>query len=213
MSLIATDVFYRDDGTALAAAVAFERWEDSAPSHAWLHEVPRVAPYVPGRFFERELPCLLQLLAASPVPVDLVVVDGHVWLQVERPGLGHHLWEALGRRVPVIGVAKRAFHQGAALPVRRGNSESPLHVSAVGVDAAQAAADIARMHGAYRLPTLLKRVDRLGRDGSADDVVLEHGGGGHLHGVEDPVVQDPHLVGTLAASPDVDSVDERGEAE
>jgi deoxyribonuclease V len=39
----------------------------------------------------------------------------------------------------------------------------PLHVTALGLDAADAAARVAAMHGPYRLPTLLKRADQLAR--------------------------------------------------
>jgi deoxyribonuclease V len=49
--------------------------------------------------------------------------------------------------------------------VFRGGSGSPLFVTAVGVDAAEAVRDIKRMHGAHRVPTLLRLVDRLARRG------------------------------------------------
>jgi deoxyribonuclease V len=62
-------------------------------------------------------------------------------------------------------VAKTRF-EGAtlALPVLRGNSKHPLWVSAAGMGADEAAALVAAMAGGFRLPTLLKRVDRLCRD-------------------------------------------------
>jgi deoxyribonuclease V len=67
--------------------------------------------------------------------------------------------------VPVIGVAKTAFHASRlAVPVLRGESRRPLLVTTVGVEVHDAAACIQRMHGPSRLPTLLKRVDRLCRE-------------------------------------------------
>jgi deoxyribonuclease V len=67
--------------------------------------------------------------------------------------------------VPVIGVAKTAFHASQlAVPVLRGASQRALLVTSVGVDVQAAAAYIQRMHGPSRLPTLLKRVDRLCRE-------------------------------------------------
>jgi deoxyribonuclease V len=94
-----------------------------------------------------------------------LVVDGHAWLRaLDDPGLGARLWEALGRAAPVVGVAKQAFQGGVALPVRRGGSENPLWVTAAGMDAADACRCVSIMHGAHRLPTLLKRVDRACRD-------------------------------------------------
>ena len=81
-----------------------------------------------------------------------------------RPGLGAHLYEALNREVPVIGVAKTAYvTTGPLWPVLRGKSLRPLFVGAAGMDAATAAEHIRRMHGASRTPTMLNRVDRLCR--------------------------------------------------
>jgi deoxyribonuclease V len=89
-----------------------------------------------------------------------------VWLGAGRPGLGAHLYQALGRRTAVVGVAKRRFHgAGDAVPILRGTSQVPLFVTAVGIDLAEAAEGVRRMHGAHRIPTLLKRVDRLSREG------------------------------------------------
>jgi deoxyribonuclease V len=126
-----------------------------------------VAPYEPGRFYLRELPCLLAVLARAPAPLAAAVVDGYVWLADEtRPGLGAHLFESLGGTVPVVGVAKTRF-AGAerALPVTRGDSLRPLWVTAAGIDPTEAAEHVRRMHGPFRIPTALRRVDRLCRHG------------------------------------------------
>ncbi|MFY0538676.1 hypothetical protein [Nannocystis pusilla] len=37
------------------------------------------------------------------------MIDGHVWLGPDRPGLGVHLHRALGEAIPVVGVAKNPF--------------------------------------------------------------------------------------------------------
>ena len=67
--------------------------------------------------------------------------------------------------VSVIGVAKTSFHDNdAAIEVARGASARPLYVTAEGIDVTRAADDVRRMHGAHRIPTILKRVDRLARD-------------------------------------------------
>ncbi|CAM4385458.1 endonuclease V [Deinococcus marmoris] len=165
--LICTDVDYRPDGTARAAGVLFRDWRDAAPTWELVVPVPQVEPYQPGEFYRRELPCLLALLegAAQAHTLDAVVIDGYVTLDAGgRAGLGAHLFEAVGRQIPVIGVAKTAF-QGSdhALAVTRGGSLKPLFVTAAGTDVAQAAAQIARMAGPHRLPTLLKRADTLCR--------------------------------------------------
>lgn len=146
----------------MAAGVWFRGWDaaDAECEHAV--RLAEVAEYRPGEFFRRELPGLLAVLANGP-PADAVLIDGYVWLGPDRPGLGAHLFDALGGRVPVVGVAKTRFVSADAVPVCRGESRSPLYVSAAGFDPADAAALVAGMHGPYRVPTLLKRADRLAR--------------------------------------------------
>lgn len=162
--LACVDVDYREVG-AVAAAILFLDWSTADALAEHVVRVEQVAPYRPGAFYERELPCILAVLARSRWPLATVVVDGHVWLGDGVPGLGGHLYEALGRRTPVVGVAKSPFHGAPAVEMRRGDSTRPLYVTAVGVELAIAADNIRRMHGVHRLPTLLKRVDRLCRDG------------------------------------------------
>ena len=60
----------------------------------------------------------------------------------------------------------RTGSSGATLAqeLRRGTSRSPLYVTAAGMEATEAARHIAEMHGPHRVPTLLKRVDRLCRE-------------------------------------------------
>jgi deoxyribonuclease V len=173
MSWVALDVDYREAGGvehAMAAAVVFDAWSAPAPTHERVVRVDAVNPYVSGRFFERELPCLLAALDAVKsmgIVVDGVVVDGYVWLGEARPGLGAHLWEALGQRVAIVGVAKTRFDgaEGVQHEVTRGQSKRPLYVTAAGIAAKTAADHVASMAGAHRVPTLLGRVDRLCREG------------------------------------------------
>ena len=158
------DVDYREaTGHAVAAAVLFERWSDAEPRHALTATVSDVEPYVPGSFYLRELPCILTVLQRVDIPLDALLVDGHVWLGEGKPGLRAHVFDALGGRVPVVGVAKNAFGESNAIHVLRGSSESPLYVTAVGMPASVAAEHIRSMHGEHRIPTLLKAVDHLSR--------------------------------------------------
>ncbi len=153
------DVDYRDQ-EAVAACVLFAAWTDDQPVRTVIERVFPVAPYVPGAFYVRELPCLLAVLRPVLPLLDMIIVDGHVWLGDGRPGLGTHLYAALGEQVPVIGVAKSAFPGAPGVDVRRGQSARPLYVTAAGLEAREAARHIEGMHGAHRLPTLLKRVDQ-----------------------------------------------------
>jgi deoxyribonuclease V len=160
------DVDYAADGSsARAACVLLRRFADERAIEEHVVDVGAVAPYHPGRFFERELPCLLEVLARARERPAVVVIDGYVTLDAAgAPGLGAHLHERLGGAVAVVGVAKRAF-RGApmAAPVLRGGSARPLYVTARGLDVADAARLVGAMHGAHRIPTLLRRVDRLAR--------------------------------------------------
>ncbi|MCP3140027.1 endonuclease V [Pyxidicoccus xibeiensis] len=157
------DVDYRTELT-VAVCVLFRAWTDSAEASHLVDRGPPAEPYEPGQFYRRELPHLLRVLAQVQEPLQAIIVDGYVWLGEERPGLGAHLYEALCRAVPVIGVAKTAFHStGSAVPVLRGQSLRPLFVTAIGMETQAAADHVRRMHGNSRIPTMLSRVDRLCR--------------------------------------------------
>ncbi|MBK9034355.1 MAG: endonuclease V [Myxococcales bacterium] len=159
--IVCVDVQY--GVTAVTAAlVGWHAWPDATAACELVdRHPPDPAPYVPGAFYQRELPYLAAIIARAPAPVTTIVIDGHVWLGPDRGGLGVHVHHRFG--VPVIGVAKSAFVGAPALPVVRGGSARPLHVTAIGVEPAVAAAQLAAMHGPFRLPTLIKRADSLAR--------------------------------------------------
>jgi deoxyribonuclease V len=158
-----TDVHYHPD-RAVTALVLAAGFGEALPVAERILELPGAAPYQPGEFYRRELPALLAILSEPPLPPGTtIVVDGYVWLGEERPGLGAHLWRALGERHAVVGVAKTRFTGAAALEVLRGRSRRPLFVTAAGLAPAEAAAGVAAMHGADRVPTLLTRADQLAR--------------------------------------------------
>ncbi|WP_394795675.1 endonuclease V [Armatimonas sp.] len=164
--IAATDVQYHDqDRSAIAACVLFENWDDAVPTREWTVRVEEVAAYIPGQFYKRELPCLLALLAPVLAELTLILVDGYVWLGDEgHPGLGGHLFAVLDPKLPIVGVAKTRFVSAAPVAeVLRGESTKPLFVSAAGCELSEAAKNVQAMHGAHRLPVLLKRVDALCR--------------------------------------------------
>lgn len=171
MTMAFLDVHYHGT-SAHAACVVAHGWTDERGFGEHLVHVPSVADYEPGQFYRRELPCLLAVLGTLPQPADIAVVDGYVWLGQERaPGLGFHLYEALGSKTPVVGVAKTAY-MGAQMScdvarVCRGQSVRPLFVTAVGVDLSTAQQWVQSMAGAHRIPLLMAQVDRLARAGVA----------------------------------------------
>jgi deoxyribonuclease V len=159
----AVDVHYPDTGGARAALVVYRDQTFADLAGRYVAELAEVAAYRPGNFYERELPAIRAVLARTD-PVDLLVVDGYVDLDpAGRPGLGAHVYADLGR--PVVGVAKTFFRTAThAVPVRRGTSQRPLYVTAAGLPLDAAAALVAGMHGATRIPTALGAVDALARD-------------------------------------------------
>ncbi len=163
--LLAIDVHYADDAVT-TGAVGFASWTDAVPGAEWAHHEPAsAAPYEPGQFYRRELPHALRAAVAARAThsLDAIIVDAHVWLEPGRPGLGAHLFAALGRAVPVVGVAKSTYRDGIAIAVLRGESRTPLWVTAEGCDPITAANNVRAMHGPHRLPTLLLRADHLAR--------------------------------------------------
>ena len=160
------DADYRDDGVT-TACVGFDAWtDDTARIELVLRSSEPAAPYQPGAFFERELPYVLAALDRMP-PLDLVIVDGYVWLGADRPGFGWHLHAHRGGAV--VGVAKTRFdgtetaRPTSMFSVVRGSSTRPLFVTAIGIEPALAAEHVRTMHGAHRIPTLLGLADGLAR--------------------------------------------------
>ena len=149
--IVCLDVDYRVT-SVVTACVGFGEW--TAATAAREHVVRSASPasaYEPGRFFERELPYLRAALASFGDPIELAIVDGYVWLADGVSGLGAYLHDAIG--VPVVGVAKTAYAGSNAIVIVRGESASPLFVTAVGIDAKAAADHVIAMHGPYRIPT------------------------------------------------------------
>jgi deoxyribonuclease V len=156
-----TDVHYTNT-RAIAACILFHNWSDAHSDLAITEPVDEPAPYEPGRFYRRELPALLSVISKLTLRPEVIIIDGYVWLgDWDHPGLGAHLYKALDETVAIIRVAKNPFRPGPAVKsIMRGTSVRPLYVSAVGMDLNEAAARIVELHGEFRVPTMLKRVDR-----------------------------------------------------
>lgn len=160
--LLAVDVDYKDDSRAVAAGVAFRSWPSGTIKGIFRRKISSVRPYQPGRFFERELPCILALLESCPGPIETIVIDGYVYLgDKQNDGLGAHLFGALSAKIPIIGVAKTKYQDTPAeTEVLRGSSLRPLYVTSVGITIVAARDYVRSMHGAHRIPTMLAAVDR-----------------------------------------------------
>lgn len=162
--ILAVDVHYKDRH-ATVAGLLFDDWYDKVERDTCASIVREVKDYVPGQFYRRELPCILKLLGEHQLTPTIIVIDGFVFLDgVYKPGLGKHLYDALKGNAAIIGVAKNAYK---GIPkqceVYRGRSKKPLYVTSVGVELDLARQYIKLMHGKYRIPTLLKKVDQLSK--------------------------------------------------
>lgn len=161
--LAAIDVKYYPEKAKTVCAL-FEHWQSKEANAYIVDYSDSTEEYVPGEFYRRELPCILSVLSkVDQAALTGIVIDGFVYLDDDgRAGLGAHLYERLNRTIPVIGVAKKSFHSLTrdVILVTRGQSMNPLFVTAAGIDLKEAALNIRTMHGQYRIPDILKEVDR-----------------------------------------------------
>jgi deoxyribonuclease V len=163
--ILAVDVQYVGE-QGFVSAVSFSHWGAVEPEGIYEAILNRIEEYEPGNFYKRELPCILQLLDENALSPDIIIVDGYVTLnEQEKAGLGMHLYKALGGKSKVIGVAKRSFSGiSNQSKIFRGNSNNPLFVTSAGIEIEEAKSNIIEMYGNYRLPVLLKLVDKLCRE-------------------------------------------------
>ena len=161
------DVHYADDATVRAAAIVFQNWSDETPIEQLV--VPCSSPheYVAGEFFKRELDPLKTVISKIENPIQTFLIDAYCQLSADgMAGLGTYLFNELREDSIVIGVAKNRFRDtGHAAEVFRGGSSRPLFVTSIGIDYQLAAGRISSMCGSHRIPTLLKMVDQLSRNG------------------------------------------------
>jgi deoxyribonuclease V len=175
-AFVAIDVHYLGSGGARAAAVVAADARFCEVVAERTEVLAEVLPYRPGEFYLRELPPIRAVLHGLS-GLGLLVVDGYADLDPGgRPGLGAHAHAEFG--IPVIGVAKTAFHSAThAVPVLRGTSVRPLFVTAAGMRRDEAANLVRQMTGKHRLPDAMRRADKLAHTGmlSAQLTHRQHG--------------------------------------
>lgn len=163
------DTFYFDGDKANTICLAFKNWHSDVADFEFSEIKSGISEYIPGEFYKRELPCILSLLDKIKTEINgisCIIIDGFVFLDDNyKPGLGKHLFESLDGKIPVIGVAKTNFAtvEKLKMELNRGESKTLLYISSVGMEMEDALNLIKNMHGNYRIPTLLKKVDTLTR--------------------------------------------------
>lgn len=165
--IYAFDTFYYPD-CAKTVCIAFEQWDSETEHFIYSENTEINSDYESGAFYKRELPCILSLLKKIDLKDgDLIIVDGYVALGNNgKIGLGGYLYESLNKKYPVIGIAKNGFasEDNMRKTIFRGKSKIPLFLTAKGIDADKTKINIENMHGAYRIPTLLKKLDKLTKE-------------------------------------------------
>lgn len=161
--IIAVDVHYKASA-AKAVSIEFLHWEDEVPCKINVEKIGGCTDYIPGEFYKRELPCIMRVLKKSDLrQAEAIIIDGYVILDDHgKPGLGVYLFRELKKKIPVIGVAKTPFknNQKYVKKVYRGTSSKPLLITSQGMELQEAADKIHLMKGKFRIPLLLKTLDR-----------------------------------------------------
>ncbi|MFC3157517.1 Endonuclease V [Chryseobacterium arachidis] len=164
--IYAFDTFYFDD-YANTVCIAFEDWASENETEIFTEKTEVTSDYESGAFYKRELPCIISLLNKITLQSeDIIIVDGYVTLDdTGKIGLGGYLYEKLGQKFPVIGIAKNGFSSpdSQRRTVYRGESKTPLFLTAKGADVDKIKPKVEQMHGNFRIPTLLKKLDQLTR--------------------------------------------------
>ncbi|MFY1046201.1 endonuclease V [Chryseobacterium sp. GP-SGM7] len=165
--IYAFDTYYYES-SAKTVCIAFENWNSETESFIYSENTKVTSDYESGAFYKRELPCILSLLKKIDLQNgDLIIVDGYVTLDNNgKIGLGGYLYQSLDKKYPIIGIAKNSFNSEDCQrrTVFRGESKTPLFLTAIGIDVDETHSNIINMHGNYRIPALLKKLDQLTRE-------------------------------------------------
>jgi deoxyribonuclease V len=176
--ILALDVYYRDN-TTKAVGVLFN-WEDFQPIKIIIEFIDQVEEYIPGKFYKRELPCLLKIIEKINInEIEAIIIDGYVYIDNDlKYGLGAILWETLNKQIPVIGVAKTSFFRNKQTikEVNRGVSKKPLYVSTIGYNINKAVEKIKDMKGEFRIPSILKELDIITKEEDTFCIVNKYKG-------------------------------------
>ncbi len=165
--ILALDTYYFDD-KAKTVGLEFTNWTDNIETNIYTETLRNVEEYKSGEFYRRELPCILSLIKQYNLKgYEVIIVDGYVYLDdAGKLGLGGFLYESLNQEIPIIGVAKTSFFtiNKNKNSLWRGESKKPLFITSIGIDLNDATERIKIMDGEFRIPTLLKKLDRLTKE-------------------------------------------------
>jgi deoxyribonuclease V len=118
------DVGFEDRGRVTRAAVAVLGFADLQLVESALARRPTAFPYVPGLLSFREIPAVLDALAALTCTPDLLLADGQGLAHPRRFGLACHLGWLLD--TATIGVAKSRLLGEFSQPADQRGAWAPL---------------------------------------------------------------------------------------
>ena len=160
--IVAFDTYYSAN-SAKTVGIGFHNWMDNEIAVIKSEIIEGVAEYESGKFYKRELPCILSLLNKFEIGrIKTIIVDGYTTIDNKgENGLGGYLYDSLKRKIPVVGIAKNRYKLNSmnAKEILRGNSSKPLFISTLGIDLDLVAEKVKSMHGDFRIPTILKMLD------------------------------------------------------
>lgn len=154
------DVYYYSN-YAKACCIVFEVNPIERIIATYSEKISPVCEYIPGKFYKRELPCIIEVYKKINEDIDLIIIDGYTLIGSNK-GLGGYLYEYLNKSIPVIGVAKTYFYGVSNyVEVYRGNSKKPLYVTSIGIDLIISENIIKELSGEFRIPYILREVDKM----------------------------------------------------
>lgn len=179
-SVAGVDAGFESNGTVTRAAVVVLEFPSLQLVDYALKKRPTTFPYVPGLLSFREIPTVLDALAALQHTPDLILCDGQGVAHPRRLGIASHL--GLIVDLPTIGVAKsRLTGTHAAIPKEKGqwvpllddhetigavlcsrSNTKPLYISpGHRISLETALKYVLRCTPRYRLPETTRLADRL----------------------------------------------------
>lgn len=185
--ILAIDVFYHPSDSwksYTVSGIKFKSWESKEPEEIIKFTKAKskdceLSPYISGKFKDRELPCILELLKYEDLKcIDTIIIDGYVILVNDKlesidtlgTSLYNHLCSSGNGHISIVGIAKKKFKDESmmteCIPVLRGDAINPIFVTAAGWISSSFAADkINSMYGDHRLPELIKLADKCTKEG------------------------------------------------
>ena len=176
--IIAFDTYYYN-GFSYTVGGVFKSWVDSDACYYVTSKRDCIdAEYKSGELYKRVLPCIMQCLSMIDIKnIDTIIVDGYVWLSEDGKelvkGLGARLYDEIVKKydinnICVVGIAKNPYHVKIpnCVEVEHGlDSKKPLYVTCSTPEFAEYYSIlIKKMHGDYRIPTIIKAIDSKTRE-------------------------------------------------